>query len=84
VAEPEIGGTIHDQSAGVMRPARSSLARWVRNRRDSVWWSAMVTPAASKECSTARLSSTSARSRHSDRSPLVSSPSSRATTGSWS
>ena len=49
MAAPEIGGTIHDQSAGVIRPARCSLARWVRKRWDSVWWSAMVTPALSGE-----------------------------------
>ena len=70
------------RSAGRSTPSRpgdparrSSRSRWTRNRRDSLWWSATVTPAASTGCSTARLSSTSARSRHSDRSRRCPAPS---------
>ena len=84
MAAPDIGGTIQLQSAGQTRPASSSRSRWVRKRRDSVWWSVIVTPALSKECSTATLSSTSAWSRHSERSVEVSSPSRSAMTGNRS
>ena len=52
------------------------------NRCDSVWWSVIFTPARSNDHSTARFSSTSARSRHSVDSRLVSRPSRAATTGS--
>jgi hypothetical protein len=82
VRPPDIGGTIQVQSAGTGRPAFSSLRRWAMKRCDSVWWSVIFTPARSKDQSTARFSSTSARSRHSVDSRLVSSPIRFATTGS--
>jgi hypothetical protein len=83
-AEPDIGGTNQDQSPGTVRPAFSSRSRCMRKRSDSVWWSVIVTPAIVNECSTATLSSSSARSFHSVRSVLVSSPRRRAMPGSRS
>ncbi len=79
-----MGGTIQLQSAGQVRPAFSSFSRCLRKRVDSVWWSLIVTPARSNECSTARFTSTRTVSRHSVRSSLVSRPSPAATAGSTS
>ena len=81
-SEADIGGTIQAHSASTGQPFFSSEVVHLWNFWAAVWWSSIRMPALSKECSTAVVISSTARSFHSERTSDVSMPSACAISGS--